>query len=110
MLTADAIFDHLLYKEGMFESQTLWCEAALVMCLACGGREGEREREREMAHPRAQHPSCHHGRKQCAAGFTNVLYISMKGDGGGGGVCVRGKGGLILLILDGEQEGRYPCA
>ncbi|KAJ4940428.1 hypothetical protein JOQ06_026731, partial [Pogonophryne albipinna] len=32
MLTANAIFDHLLYKEGMFESQTLWCEAVLVMC------------------------------------------------------------------------------
>lgn len=53
----------------MFESQTLWCEAAPVMCLACG----EREREGgEMAHPRAQHPSCHHGCTQCAAGFTNV--------------------------------------
>lgn len=62
-------------KEGMFESQT-----ASVMCLACGERETEREGE--MAHPRAQHPSRHYGRAQCVAGFTNVCYISMKGDGG----------------------------
>lgn len=44
---------------------------------------GERERG-EMAHPRAQHPSLHHGHTQ-SAGFTNVCYISMKGDGEGGG-------------------------
>lgn len=62
-------------KEGMFESQT-----ASVMCLACGERETEREGE--VAHPRAQHPSRHYGRAQCVAGFTNVCYISMKGDGG----------------------------
>lgn len=36
-----------------------------------------------MAHPRAQHPSCHCGSAQCAAGFTNVYYISMEGDGRG---------------------------
>lgn len=36
-----------------------------------------------MVHPRAQHPSCQHGRTQCAAGLTNVCYISMKGDGRG---------------------------
>lgn len=35
-----------------------------------------------MAHPRAQHPSRHYGCTQCVAGFTNVCYISMKGDGG----------------------------
>lgn len=69
-----------------------------------------------MAHPRAQHPPCHHGRTQCAAGFTNVCYISMKGDGVGCVyvcVCVGGEGGregLILHILDGEQGRRYPCA
>lgn len=45
-----------------------------------------------MAHPRAQHPSRHCGRAQSAAGFTNVCYISMKGDGGRFGE--RGVGGV----------------
>lgn len=67
----------------MFDSQTLWCEAASVMSLACGERETEREREggRAVVHPRAQHPLCYYGPTQRVAGFANVCYISMKGEG-----------------------------
>lgn len=67
----------------MFDSQTLWCEAASAMSLACGEREGVGVGwGGAVVHPRAQHPLCYYGPTPRVAGFANVCYISMKGEGG----------------------------
>lgn len=68
-----------------------------MMCLACGARGG---RGGEMVHPRAQHPSCQHGRTQCAAGLTNVCYISMKADGREAGR----EGGTFTFWMKNKRE------
>lgn len=72
-----------------------------------GRKEREGGREGETPHPRVQHPPRSAGCTQRAAGFTDVCYISMKGDGGrvwcrgvgcvGRGVCEeRGVGPPLL--------------
>lgn len=112
MLTVDAIFDHLLRNEGMFESQTLWCEAVPVMCLACGesqgGREGGRDRERWLT----RGPSILRVTVEVhSVRLVSLMCITLAWRVMEGGRLSRGaREWLILHILEEEQERRYPCA